>query len=354
MRDTLVKRFLNSCSDNLKSKTCTERSRRIENPKWAMLFAIFVALTVCGTRAEPQQSTKVARIGFLSASSPSADSSIAAFRQGLRELGYEEGKNIAIEYRYAEGRMERLPDLAAELVRLKVGVIVSPGIQPSRAAKQATTTIPIVFPGVGDPVAWGLVESLARPGGNVTGMTNFSPELTGKRVELLKEALPRISRVAVLRDPRQPPQSFNETQIASQSFGLKLQSLEIRDAADVETAFSAMSRERVGAFITLPQTVINLHRRRILELAGKSRLPSTHGDKVWVEAGGLMSYGPDIIDIHRRAATYVDKILKGTKPADLPVEQPTKFEFIVNLKTAKQIGLTIPPNVLVRADRVIR
>ena len=306
----------------------------------AVLFAL------CSS-VEAQQATKVPRIGFLSASSPSASSSIAAFRQGLRELGYEEGKNIAIEYRYAEGRMERLPDLAAELVRLKVDVIVSPGIQPSRAAKQATTTIPIVFPGVGDP-------GLARPGGNITGSTNFSPELTGKRVELLKEALPRISRVAVLRDPRQPPQSFKETQIASQSFGLKLQSLEIRDAADVETAFSAMSRERVGAFITLPQTVINLHRRRILELAGKSRLPSTHGDKVWVEAGGLMSYGPDTIDIHRRAATFVDKILKGAKPAELPVEQPTKFEFLINLKTAKQIGLTGPPNVLARADKVIR
>ena len=228
-------------------------------------------------------------------------------------------------------------------------VIVSAGLPPSLAAKKATTTIPIVFAGVGDPVGFGMVPSLARPGGNVTGVTNFFPELSGKRVELLKEAFPRISRVGVLRDPTQPPQSFNETQKAG-----TVQSLEIRDARDVETAFSTMSKGRADAFITLPQTIINIHRRRILELAGKSGLPSIYGDKAWVEDGGLMSYGPDFVDEYRRMAVYVDKILKGAKPADLPVEQPKKFELVINLKTAKQIGLTIPPNVLARADKVIR
>ena len=199
--------------------------------------------------------------------------------------------------------MDRLPDLAAELVQLKVDIIVSQGIQPSQAAKQATTTIPIVFPGVGDPVAWGLVKSLARPEGNLTGLTNFSPELSGKRVELLKEALPRISRVAILRDPRQPPQSFNETQLAAQGLGLKIQSLEIGDETDVANAFSAMRKERTDAFMTLPQSALNIHRKQIVDLAGKNRLPATHGDKLWVEAGGLMSYGPDNVELYRRAAT---------------------------------------------------
>ena len=305
--------------------------------------------------AEAQQTAKISRIGVLLVNSSAASSSSTeALRQGLREIGYEEGKNIAIEYRYAEGKTERLPELAAELVRSKVDVIVSAGIQPSRAAKQATKTIPIVFPGVGDPVGWGLVDSLARPGGNLTGFTNFSPELSGKRVELLKEAFPRISRIAVFRDPTQPPQSFNETQSASKSFGLKLQSLEIRNVADIEQSFSAITKERTDAIMTLPQSGINIHRKRIVEFAERNRLPSTHADRLWVEAGGLMSYGPDNIDLWRRAATYVDKVLKGAKPADLPVEQPRKFEFHINLKTAKQIGVTIPQKVLVRADRVIR
>lgn len=317
------------------------------------LCALLLALSF---PAEAQQPTgKFLRIGYLSTGSGTTDAPrIEAFRQGLRELGYVEGKNINIEYRYAEGASERLPELAEELVRLKADVIVAPGTPAVQAIKQATTTIPIIFPGVADPVAFGFVASLARPGGNITGLTNFSPELSGKRVELLKEALPRISRVAVLRDPRQPPDSFKETQIAGQSLALKLQSLEIRNATDVETAFSAMSRERAEAFITLPHAVVTFHRKRILELAGKSRLPSTHAERLWVEAGGLMSYGPDGIDIHRRAARYVDKILKGARPADLPVEQPTKFELVINLKTAKQIGVTIPQSVLYRADKVIK
>ncbi len=304
---------------------------------------------------EAQQPKRVPKIGYLSTGSATTDDPrIEAFRQGLRDLGHVEGKNINIDFRYAEGVAERLPELAEELVRLNVDVILTPGTLAVQAAKQATTTIPIIFPGVADPVAFGFVANLARPGGNITGLTNYSPELSGKRVELLKEALPRITRVAVLRDPRQAPDSFKETQIAGQSLALKLQSLEIRNAADVETAFSAMKKERADAFITLPHAVVTFHRKQILALAGKGRLPSTHGDRQWAEAGGLMSYGPDAIAIYRRAASYVDKILKGVKPADLPVEQPTKFEFLINLKTAKQIGVTIPPNVLVRADKVIK
>jgi putative tryptophan/tyrosine transport system substrate-binding protein len=315
-----------------------------------------VSLTFASVHfVEAQQPKRVPKIGYLSTGSATTDDPhIEAFRQGLRDLGHVEGKNINIDFRYAEGVAERLPELAEELVRLNVDVILTPGTLAVQAAKQATTTIPIIFPGVADPVAFGFVANLARPGGNITGLTNYSPELSGKRVELLKEALPRITRVAVLRDPRQAPDSFKETQIAGQSLALKLQSLEIRNAADVETAFSAMKKERADAFITLPHAVVTFHRKQILALAGKGRLPSTHGDRQWVEAGGLMSYGPDAIAIYRRAASYVDKILKGVKPADLPVEQPTKFEFVINLKTAKQIGVTIPPNVLVRADKVIK
>ena len=304
------------------------------------LFWLITAILLASIHpAEAQQPEKIPRIGYLLAGFPSSTSDqVAAFRHGLRKLGYEEGKNVTINFRYAEGKLDRLPELAVELVRLKVDVIVSPGIQPSQAAKRATTTIPIVFPGVG----------------NVTGFTNFSPELSGKKVELLKESFPKLSRVAVLRDPSQPPQSFNETETAGQSVGIKIQSLEIRNPADLETAFSAMTKDRTEAVITLPQTGINIHRRRTVDFTVKSRLPSVHSDRPWAEAGGLMSYGPDNIDLSRRSAIYVDKILKGTKPADLPVEQPTKFELIINLKTAKQIGLTIPPNVLARADRVIR
>jgi ABC-type uncharacterized transport system substrate-binding protein len=305
--------------------------------------------------AEAQQPKRVPRIGYLSTGSGTKDDPrIEAFRQGLLDLGYVEGKNINIEYRYAEVRSERLAELAKELVRLNVDVIVTPGTPAIRAAKQATTTIPIIFPTTGDPVASGLVASLARPGGNITGLTILSPELSGKRLELLKEAFPRLSRVAVLLDPRQPPLSSKETQTTGQTLRLKLQFLEVRDAADVESAFSAMSKERADALITLPHPVLQVHQRRILELAAKSRLPGFHQNSDWVEAGGLMSYGPNHLNNYRRAAAYVDKILKGTKPADIPVEQPAKFEFVINLKTAKQIGLTIPPNVLARADRVIK
>jgi putative tryptophan/tyrosine transport system substrate-binding protein len=323
--------------------------------KAVVVLLVGLALVSVHLAEAQQPAGKVPQIGFLTTGSRVTDAPrIEAFRQGLRELGYVEGKNINIEYLYAEAWSERLSQLAEELVHRKVDLIVAPGTPAVQAAKQATNTIPIIFPGVADPVAFGFVASLARPGANITGLTNYSPELSGKRVELFKEAFPRITRMAVLRDPRQPPDSFKETQIAGQSLALKLQSLEIRNATDVESAFSAMSRERAEGFITLPHAVVTFHRRRILELAEKGRLPSTHSDKLWVEAGGLMSYGPDSIDIYRRAARYVDKILKGTKPADIPVEQPMKFEFVINLRTAKQLGLTIPPNVLARSDKVIK
>jgi len=324
------------------------------NRKFSYLALVAMLFALCGS-VEAQQPKKVPRIGFLITGSRTTEADrIEAFSQGLRELGYIDEKNIKIEYRFAEGVPERQPGLAEELVRLNVDVIVAPNTLAVEAAKQATTTIPIVFPGVADPVAFGFVASLARPGGNITGLTNYSPELSGKRMELLKEALPWISRVGVLRDPRQRPDSFKETQIAGQSLAIKVRSLEIRNAADVETAFSAMRKEHADAFTTLPHALLTFHRKQILVLAGRDRLPSTHSDRRWAEAGGVMSYGPDALNIYRRAATYVDKILKGAKPAELPVEQPTKFELVINLKAAKQIGLTISPNVLARADMVIR
>jgi putative tryptophan/tyrosine transport system substrate-binding protein len=316
-------------------------------------FTLCALLLALSLPAAAQPSAKVFRIGYLSLRN-AIEPHEEAFLKGLRDLGYIDGQNILIEWRFAKGKAEHFGDFAAELVRLKVDVIVAPGVQPVQVAKQLTTTIPIIFPTASDAVASGLVASLARPGGNITGLTILSPELSGKRLELLKEAFPRLSRVAVLLDPRQPPLSFEETQTTGRSLRLKLQFLEVRDAADVEPVFSAMRKERADALITLPHPVLQVHQRRILELAAKSRVAAMYQAADWVERGGLMSYGPDHLDNYRRAATYVDKILKGTKPADLPVEQPTKFQFVINLKTATQIGLTIPPDVLARADRVIR
>ena len=316
---------------------------------FAMLFALCLS-------AEAQQPKKVPRIGFLVASSRSFFSVRAeGFRQGLRNLGYIEGKNIVIEYRYAEGNQGRLPDLAAELVSLKVDVIVASGAG-GLAAKNATQTIPIVFAAVQDPVASGLVDSLAMPGGNVTGLSMLAPELSGKRLELLKEVVPRITRVAFLWGSSSPGAlvTKKETQAAGKALGLQLQSLEVRDSKDFDTVFETATRDRAQALLTSPSSFINTHQARIVEFAMKNRLPAMYASPEFVDAGGLMSYTPNSADLFRRAAVYVDKILKGTKPADLPVEQPTKFEFVVNLKTAKQIGLTIPPNVLVRADKVIR
>jgi putative ABC transport system substrate-binding protein len=306
--------------------------------------------------AEAQQ-PKVPRIGFLFGASPSANAGrIEAFRQGLRELGYIEGKNVIIEVRYAEGKLDRLPALAAELVRLNVDLIVTVGPAVTRPVKEATNTIPIVMAFDSDPVGSGFVASLGRPGGNITGLSSLSPELTGKRLELLKETVPKLLRVAVLGNPGNTATALNfkEAEVAARAYGLHVQSLEVRGPNDLDSAFSTMIKGRADALLPLGDSVVVFHRERIVNFAAKNRLPSMHGDKAWVEAGGLMSYGQDILDNFRRAATYVDKILKGTKPADLPVEQPTKFEFVINLKTAKQIGLTIPPNVLTRANRVIR
>jgi putative tryptophan/tyrosine transport system substrate-binding protein len=317
----------------------------------AMLFALCSA-------AFAQQPKKVPRIGYLSSGSGGANSPRAeAFRQGLRELGYVEGKNIAFEYRNAEGKLDRIPDLAAELVRMKVDVILTGGNSAIRAAKKATSTIPIVMPHTADPVADGFVVSLARPGGNITGLTS-SPgyELSGKRLELLKETLPSATRVAVLRDPANlgTAQSLKETEAASQPLKLHVESLEVRNSRDFEAAFQAAATKRAGALMVLAGGLFNTHRSRIVKLAAENRLPAMYSEPEYVLAGGLMSYATNIEDLYRRAATYVDKILKGANPADLPVEQPMKFEFMINLRAAKQIGLTIPPNVLVRADRVIK
>jgi putative ABC transport system substrate-binding protein len=336
-------------SDNPKSK--------IQNPKWVGLFAIVFAFVGLAGVVEAQQPAKVPRIGYLSASSASGNlPRVEAFRQGLRDLGYIEGQNIVLDYRFGEGKENRLPDLAADLVRLKVDVIITPGTGPVSAAKQATRTIPIVMMNAADPVGDGFVSSLARPGGNITGLTNIAPELSGKRLELLKEAVPRASRIAVLWNPviQQRIIEFKEAQAAARALGLQLQSVEARAANDLEPAFSAMTEGRANAFIVLGDAMFNANRPRILDLAAKSRLPAMYNEEEYVLAGGLMVYAPSTNDLSRRAAMYVDKILKGAKPADLPVEQPMKFELVINLKAAKQIGLAIPPNVLARADRVIR
>jgi ABC-type uncharacterized transport system substrate-binding protein len=305
--------------------------------------------------AEAQQPAKIPRIGFLVASTPSNYvTRLETFRQAMRELGYVEGKNIVIEYRYAEGKPERFREIAAEFVNLNVDVFVTAA--NASAAKEATKTIPIVFAAISDPVATGIVDSLARPGGNLTGLSVFAPELTGKRLELLKEAAPKITRVAFLRNPsnRGDTDIWKEAEAASQPLGLQLRSLEVSTLADFDNAFATATKEKVNAFTMTLNPFINTYRPRILDFVAKNRLPAIFGVADVVEAGGLMSYGPDYTEHFRRLAIYVDKILKGAKPADLPVEQPTKFEFVINLKTAKQIGLTIPPNVLARANKVIK
>jgi putative tryptophan/tyrosine transport system substrate-binding protein len=317
-----------------------------------LLWLLATGLLIPVFLAEAQQPTKIARIGVLR---PGAlpDAEFEAFRQGLRELGYIEGKNIIIEPRFAEGKVERLRDLVAELIQIKVDIIVTPGAPQTRAAKEATSTIPIVMVNVGNPVGAGLVTSLAKPGGNVTGLTTITTDLRGKRLELLKEAVPKLLRLAVLWNP-DAPAGREETEIAAPLLGLKLQLLEVRGPQDLDGAFRAAVKERSQALVVPRNPVVFAERKRVADLAIKSRLPAIYDEKEFAEAGGLMSYGTNIVDLNRRAAVYVDKILKGTKPADLPVEQPTKFELVINLKTAKQIGLTIPPNVLARADKVIR
>jgi putative ABC transport system substrate-binding protein len=321
-------------------------------------LALCTLLLAQSIPAQAQQAARIPRIGILIAASTSFYSArVEALRQRLRELGYVEGKNIVIEYRYAEGKLERLPDLAAELVRLKVDVIVTAPTQAALAAKKASATIPIVFTDIAsDPAGIGLVSSLARPGGNITGLNVMAADLDGKRLELLKESFPKVSRVALLWQPggMRGNLTLTEMEAAAKALGLKLQSLPVRSFDDFEGAFARAKRDGAQALITTPNPVINTQQRQVLDFAAKNRLPAMYQTSEWVEAGGLMSYAPNFTHLWRRATDFVDKILKGAKPADLPVEQPTKFEFLVNLKTAKQIGVTIPPNVLARADKLIK
>jgi len=323
----------------------------------ASQWLVIVLTLASAYLADAQQPTKIPQIGFLSTV---PRSSIAArtdaFRQGLRELGYVEGKNIIIEWRDAEGKLDRLSERAAELVRLKVDVIVTGGPPSTRAAKEATVTIPIVMAFDNDPVGNGFVANLARPGGNITGLSTYYPETTAKQLELLKEIVPNLSRVAVLGTSTVPgnEQTLKETELVARAFGVKLQYLEIQDPQNIENVFRAASKGRAGAVLVLSSPVATSQRAQIAEMAAKSHLPAIYPQSDHIDAGGLMFYGPNIADLYRRAAIFVDKILKGRKPADLPVEQPMKFELVINLKAAKQIGLTIPPNVLVRADKVIR
>jgi len=333
---------------------------KVVTSQWSILgscFALSVMLSALCSPAEPQQPGKVPRIGILSYPSPAVLSNqTKAFRQALRDLGYVEGKNVVIEYRSAEGRYDHIADLAAELVHLKVDVIVTQATPATVAAKNATKTIPIVISGGTDPVATGLVSSLARPGGNITGVTIMNEELVGKRLELLKETSPKISRVGVLWNSDNPGTAvvFKQTQSAAQELNLPLQSIIVQTVNDLQAAFDSLTKSGVNGLVLLASVPITDHLRLIADLAIKNRLPATFDRIDFVEAGGLMSYGADVSDMSRRAAIYVDKILKGANPGDLPVERPTKFELIVNLKTAKQIGLTIPQKILTRADRVIR
>jgi putative ABC transport system substrate-binding protein len=313
----------------------------------AGLLAMVVILATWAVVAEAQQPKKVARIAFLFGLSPSVSRDrMEAFRQGLTELGYAEGKNIVIEYRWAAGKIERLPALMAELVRLNVDVIVTAGPSPTRSAKEATATIPIVMAWDYDPVGNGFVASLARPGGNITGLSTLAPEISGKQLELLKEILPKLSRVAVLGTSTVPgnAEALRATELAAKTLTVRLQYLDIRDPQEIEPAFEAARGGRAEAVLALASRVLFSQRTQIANLAVKRRLPVVYGDREHVEAGGLMTYGVSINDLFRRAATYVDKILKGAEPAELPVEQPTRFELVINLKTAMQIGLTIPPH----------
>jgi putative ABC transport system substrate-binding protein len=335
------------------SKNAREKLMRKRVTRLALSLVGTMLLALC-LPAGAQQPAKVYRIGTLDNSSPSGRTQLwEAFRQGLRELGYIEGKNIALQQRWAEGNRDRLPVLAAELVHLKVDVIVTAATSPALAAKKATSTIPIVMASQSDPVGTGLVVSLAKPGGNVTGLSSMNVETGGKRLELLKEAFPKVSRVALLQSTQSPSPQSKELEIVARALGLQLQVVETGGAADFERGFQIMAKERTDALMVAAGQIF-AERRRVVEVVAKSRLPAMYPESAYVDAGGLMAYGVSPEDLFRRAATYVDRIFRGAKPADLPVEQPTKFEFVVNLKTAKQIGLIIPPNVLARADRVIR
>ncbi len=322
----------------------------------ALVFTLALAGRAVALAADAQPAKKVARIGFLASSSlERIESRLAAFQQGLRELGYVDGKNIITEYRSAEGKFERLPALAAELVRLKVDVLVAEGAPAAHAAKNATSVIPVVIGNAADPVGTGLVASLARPGGNITGLSDFNVGVVTKRLQLLKEVVPSASRVAVLLNPTNPtnPLQLKEIEAAAPALGVTLLRLEAKGPDDIDRAFATMRTERPGAIIVIGDPMFGTHARRIAELAFRSRLPAIYTLRQYVDAGGLMAYATNFEHLYRRAATYVDKILKGAKPADLPVEQPMKFELVVNVKTAKALGLTIPQSVLMRVDKII-
>ena len=349
--------------DRVFSHPCDVPVGHGHRPRWRLrvLSGLILALGLLAAppaAAAAQPPEKVPRVGYLhpsSASDPARQRRFEAFRKGLRELGYVEGQNIAIESRWAEDKYDRLPALAADLVRVKVDVIVGVGEQAIRAAQQATRTIPIVIAAVTDPVATGLVASLARPGGNITGLSMMGPELVGKQLELLKEVVPKISRVALLWNPSNPagaPQ-LREAEVAARALRVRLQRLEARGSQEIDGAFAAMAKERAGALMVLVDAILVGQRTQIAELAARRRLPAVYGMREHAEAGGLMVYGANPLDLERRAATYVDKILKGRKPADLPVEQPTRFELVINMKTAKALRLTIPQTVLIRADHLI-
>jgi putative ABC transport system substrate-binding protein len=316
-------------------------------------LALGIALLALSFPAQAQQQGKVAKIGYLQARPASSSDGSNVFRRMLREIGYVEGKNIAFEYRYADNNYDRLPALADELVRLKVDVLITPAMTAALAAKNATRTIPVVFFGAGDPVALGLVDSLARPGGNITGFITIEAVLTGKRLELLKESIPKLSRVAVLWDPKNPSsgQSWRESQLSARELGLQLHSMEVSSADKFDSAFNEAIKAGSAALAVTQSALNNSNQKWIAELAAKNRLPAIYGRGDFVASGGLMSYGADQAEPVRRAALYVDKILKSAKPADLPVEQPTKFELVINLKTAKALGLTIPPVVLMRGGQ---
>jgi len=322
-----------------------------------VLIATFVLGVLVGPLPAEAQEPKVHRIGVLSGGFPTTSPArYEVFRQRLRELGYVEEKNMVTEYRWAEGKLKRFPALAAELVRLNVDVIVTWGPTATRSAKEATNTIPIVMANDVDPVGSGVVASLARPGGNITGLSTLAPQISGKQIELLKELVPQLSRVAVLGASTSTSSALalKMTELAAAAFGVQLQYLDVQGPKDIGTAFGEASKGHVDAVLVLPTAVLSSHRKQIVDLAVKSRLPAIYPRTAYTEAGGLMSYEPNLADLWRRAATYVDKTLKGVKPADLPVEQPTKFELLINLKTAKKMGLTIPSSILYRADRVIR
>ena len=339
-------------------KTGMRREATGNSKTLQILGLVLCALTfVFHGSVAAQQSGSIPRIGLLSATSESnLAARIKALRQGLRELGYIEGQNIIIEARYADGKLNRQREFAAELAKLSVDIIVTGGPTGTRAAKQATEKIPIVMAQDNDPVGSGFVKSLARPGANVTGLSMLSPEISGKTLEILKESIPRLARVGIVGNSKEPgtKQSLEETQAAASVAGIQVPYFELQARQEIETIFASIKQHKLGALILLRNPILGANRKRVMDLMSESRLPGMFPNRNWVKAGGLMYYGASITDIWRRAATYIDKILRGAKPANLPVEQPTKFEFIVNLKTAKQLGLTIPPNVLARADEMVR